>query len=166
LFHDLPVPDDESTPEPLRQLLREPLDVTRDWGRAEHLLLRAQAQLPERLEISVALYKMYAYSNRHHEALLLIDGVLCQAAERAGFEDEVRGDRLTSRRFEEATGATRQYLYALKAKAFVTLRMGKLMQAEVVLAQLEALDPFDQVGGSVVADMARRMREAEEAPLN
>jgi tetratricopeptide (TPR) repeat protein len=166
LFHELPSEAKDDAPEPLRSLLHEPLDVTRDWARAEHLLLSAQAQLPSRLEISVALYKMYAYTSRYLEALTLIDAVLVQAAEQVGIEADYRKLQSTSSFFANATGPARHYLYALKAKSFVYLRQGKLEAAESVLEKLSALDPFDQVGGSVVRDMAKKVRELRAALPN
>ncbi len=166
LFHELSETDRLTAPDSLQALLNEPLDVTRDWGRAEHLLLSAQAQLPDRLEISVALYKMYAYTNRHHEALTLIDAVLSQAAQRAGFDPSDGTGKAPSGPFTDATGDARHYLYALKAKAFVLLRRGDVDRAFNVLDALQSLDPWDQVGGSVVRDMAVQVRAAKESPLN
>jgi hypothetical protein len=145
----------------LDQLLNESLDVFTDWRRAEHLLLAARAQMPNQLEFSVALYKMYAYSNRFYEALTLIEHVLGECARQSGLP----GDRLLLQTqhaaWQTASGPTRKYLYALKAKGFVLLRKRDLEGAEAVLAQLALVDPLDQVGGSVVRDMAERVREQE-----
>lgn len=140
LLDEIPLDDGDVIPLALRKLLREELNVCDDWQRAERLLLEAREQLPERLEIPVALYKMYAYSNRHEESLALIHEVLEQAPE--------LNDRL--------------YLYSLKAKGFVLLRMGKVDEAAAVLQQLQTLDPLDQVGGSVVMQMAERLLEQDE----
>ena len=62
-----------------------------------------------------------------------------------------------------AAGNDRLYLYSLKALGFVRLRRGNVDGATRVLDELARLDPQDQVGGSVVADMAERVRSADAA---
>lgn len=167
LFDDLsasPTSAQGATSDPVHALLEEPLDVFKDWQRAEQLLLTARAKLPERLEISAALYKMYAYANRHHEALMLIDDVLMQAAERTGWPHDYRLLDIRLAQWEPVDGPIRHYLYALKAKAFVLLRKRSIDAAWSVLEKLKIIDPLDQVGGSVVSQMAERVREQLEQP--
>ena len=60
-----------------------------------------------------------------------------------------------------ATGATRLYLYSLKATGFVQLRKGNVQAALAVLQKLRELDPMDQVGGSVVWEMAQRLLDSD-----
>jgi tetratricopeptide (TPR) repeat protein len=141
----------------LEKLLREPLDVAVDWKRAERLLLEAREQLPERLEIQIALYKMYAYTNLFDESLLLINSVLKLAATQAGFHPDWSRLHEDSAPWYPATGAVRFYLYTLKATGFVLLRKGDIDGALRVLRKLRELDPLDQVGGSVVMAMAERL---------
>jgi len=161
LFNEFPVTDGDVIPLALQQLLREPLNVCDDWSRAEKLLLDAQSLMPERMEITVALYKMYAYSNRHAEALNLIDKVLMASATDGGFDSNWKKLNATSAAWKDAHGTIRFYLYSLKAKGFVLLRSGELEQAVEVLHKLLELDPLDQVGGSVVFQMAERLLEDE-----
>lgn len=166
LFDEFPIDGGDVIPITVQKLLREDLNVCDDWQRTEELLLSAQKLMPDRLEINVALYKMYAYSNRHREALELIDETLQRSAERAGFPPAWQGLNQGSAPWHEATGDVRLYLYTLKAMGFVLLRMGSVEQAAVVLHKLEELDPLDQVGGSVVRQMAERLLESEaEAQL-
>lgn len=144
----------------LEQLLRQDLDVKDDWQQAEQLLQRARQALPGRLEILVALYKLYAYSNRFDEALEVIDEVLNTAATKMGFNPDWRYLHSDSASWQPATGAVRLYLYSLKASGFVRLRRGDVRVAFDVLSKLLELDPHDQVGGSVVYEMADRLRES------
>lgn len=162
LFNEFPMGRGDVVPLALQQLLNEPLNVNDDWPRAEGLLLEARRMLPERLEIPVALYKMYAYSNRFAEAMALIDEVLERAAKAGNFPADWTLLHGASADWGEALGAVRFYLYSLKAKGFVSLRMGEVAQAHAVLTKLCQLDAKDLVGGSVVLDMAERVREAED----
>ncbi len=161
LFNEFPVTDGDVVPLALQKLLREPLNVCDDWSRTEKLLLDAQSMMPERMEITVALYKMYAYSNRHAEALRLIDKVLMISAADGGFDSDWKKLDAGSAAWQDAQGTVRFYLYSLKAKGFVLLRSGELEQAVEVLNKLLELDPLDQVGGSVVFQMAERLLEDE-----
>ena len=85
LFDDMPLPEGAVVDIRLQKLLREPLDVCADWQRTENLLLEAHRLMPQQLEVLVALYKMYAYSNRFDESLQRIEQVLTLSAGLAGF---------------------------------------------------------------------------------
>lgn len=161
LLDELPL-NGPVVPLPMQQLLREPLDVVEDGERAEKLLLGAKKLLPDRLELSVALYKMYAYTNRFEESLALIDEVLEKASNSCGFPADWRLLNPESAHWQNATGPLRLYLYSLKATGFVLLRKGEIDGAVAVLAKLAELDPQDQVGGSVVMEMAERLLETED----
>jgi len=162
LFDEFPVGKGEVVPLALQQLLKTSLDVHEDWQRAEQLLLATRELLPERLEILVALYKMYAYSNRFAASLALIDEVLGRAAAQGGFPAVWQQLEQGSAAWTEAQGAVRFYLYSMKARGFVLLRQGEVEQAYAILSKLHDLDPKDQVGGSVVLDIAERLLEQDE----
>tara|TARA_Y100001970_G_C13473724_1_gene480972 strand:- start:345 stop:500 length:156 start_codon:yes stop_codon:yes gene_type:complete len=51
----------------------------------------------------------------------------------------------------------------MKALGFVSLRVGNIPLATAVLEKLLELDPADEVGGSVVYDMAQSLLDAEQA---
>lgn len=159
LFDDFPLDDADVVQFSLQQILRQPLDIFVDSQRTEQLLLQACDLLPERLEVRVALYKWYAYSNRFEESLALIDDVLLRAARTGGFAADWRLLTRQSAHWHPATGVLRLYLYSLKATGFVCLRKGDLATACAVLEKLQELDPQDQVGGSVVYGMAQRLVE-------
>jgi hypothetical protein len=151
----------ESTAAQWLLLSQEPLGVFNQWQRAEDLLCTAQQQLPEQLSLSEALYKLYAYSNQFEKSLIYIHWVMAQSSR----DCQLPGDPLLARdehiQRQPLSRAARYYLYALKAYAFVALRQGLLTQAQQLVAQLTRLDPLDQVGGSVVAQLATRLKDED-----
>lgn len=163
LFNENPVVDHEVYPLELQKLLREPLDVYADPARTERLLKSARERFPEHLELGVALYKMYAYSNRLDEALDLILEVLNRSAGQGGFPADWRMLKRDSARWHPAKGVVRCYLYTLKALGFVKLRLGSADEAYAVLSKLREIDSQDQVGSSIVFEMAVRVLDDDDA---
>lgn len=159
LFDELPAVDDAVIPLAMQQLLRQDLNVKEDWQQAEHLLLRARAALPEQLEIQIALYKLYAYSNRFEESLQIINEVLATVAKAEGLAADWQSLNADSACWHPASWRLRYYLYSLKASGFVNLRRGEIDSALNVLTKLLELDPMDQVGGSVVLELAEGIRD-------
>lgn len=162
LFADTPIHQDALASLDVQRLMREPIDVTRDWQRAECLLQSVMAQLPHRLETQVALFKMYAYDGQHDKAMGLILKVLEQAAERVGFDPDWRKLTALSAPWKGATGDIRCYLYSMKALGFVCLRQGNIAEAEAVLDKLRELDRDDEIGSSVVYQLALALGEEAE----
>jgi len=165
LFNELPWDKGSITPLELQRLLNSDLNVHQDWRRAEGLLLDACAQLPQRLEPHIALYKMCAYRHRMGEARRHVDHVLDEAARQGDFAADWRSLAADPRPWLDAAGPRRLYLYSLKALGLVLRREGEIAATPVVLRKLSALDPDDQVGGSVVLEMAERVSEEEEEGL-
>lgn len=163
LLDDVPLSKDTVIPLAMEQLLREELNIAENWQHAEGLILQAIELMPDQLPLQVALYKLYAYSNRFDESLELINRVLNQAASQCGFDSDWQHLTGHTTNWSHVVGAKRLYLYSMKATGFVRLRRGDIDQAYAVLSKLLELDPQDQVGGSVVFEMAERMLEAEEA---
>lgn len=163
LFDELPTTDGAVVPIALQQLLRSELDVSKDWQVAETVLLSALEALPDQMEIRIALYKLYAYSNRFDEALSQIHEVLGRTASQSGFDADWNKLNLHSTNWYPARGAMRQYLYSLKAMGFVRLRRGDIDLAHAALSKLLELDPQDQVGGTVVYEMAERLYSPHSA---
>lgn len=48
------------------------------------------------------------------------------------------------------------FLFTLKALAFIRLRLGNIQGSHAILKKLRELDPIDQVGSSVILDLANR----------
>jgi len=160
LFDDMPLSPDNVADIQLQKLLREPLDICNDWQRTERLLLDAHELMPAKLEVLVALYKMYAYSNRFTESLQRINQVLELSSAQVGFATDWRLLE-PGAQWNNVSGARRLFLYSMKATGFVQLRNGNVEEAVAVLQKLQQLDPLDQVGGSVVMEMAERLLETE-----
>lgn len=125
-----------------------------DTERAEQALLKAYAMAPHRLEVYVAMYKFYFYKNAIDDAETVATSALKEAARQGGFSSDWRTLTPNSTQWTPAPDAQRFFLYTLKALAFINLRKGEHSVADEVLNKLSQLDPKDQVGGSVIRDLA------------
>ena len=159
LFSDAPLQQDVLVSLDLQRLLNEPIDIASDWNRTERLLLTTMNRMPDQCEIKIALYKMYAYAGRFDQSRELIYQVLEQTSARSGFSADWRQLDSTSTHWKNPRGDIRLYLYSLKALGFVSLRAGNIPLAHDVLEKLLSLDPLDEVGGSVVFEMAESLLE-------
>lgn len=150
LLNEIPYQQHKVWPLEVEKLLNTDIDIMSDWRRAESLISQAITQFPESVELKVAYYKMLAYSNRLEESLRVIQDVLKRT--------ESGLDTLPAP-IGEMQDTSRVYLYTLKAFAFVSLKMENVAAAQKVLGQLEELDPMDEVGASVVRDLATSFEE-------
>lgn len=121
---------------------------------AEALLKQAYELDNQQLEVYLALYKFYAYQNRMNEAEAIVYEGLALAACQGHFSEHWQTLNYRATDWSNPSGAKRFYLYSLKALAFIYLRQDKRDNAVQVLAKLQELDPNDEVGGSVVANLA------------
>lgn len=128
---------------------------------AERLLWQAQQMDPNQLEVYVALYKFYFYKNWIEEAQGAVFVALKKSAELGNFNAD--WNRLTpeSTNWFSHEPPQRLYLYALKALSFIRLRQSDVDGADNILRKLQELDPTDQVGGSVLQQLAQAMRDDE-----
>jgi len=127
--------------------------------RAEQLLQQALDLAPGRLEVYVAFYKFYFYKNRISEAEAIALKALDAAAEQGGFSADWSCLSADAMQWHPATDAQRFFLYTMKALAFINLRKGNPMLADSMLTKLAELDPKDQVGASVIRDLASGVAE-------
>lgn len=160
LFDEFPIKENV-VPLAVQQLLAQPLNVLEDWARAEKLLLEAKALMPQRPEINVALYKLYAYSNRFEESLSLIDETLNICGRDAGIDSNWRQLESRALPWNIADDMQRCYLYSMKAIGFVCLRLGEVERAHEVLSVLRAIDTVDSVGSSVLFDITLRLLDED-----
>lgn len=151
-------------PPAVNKLLQEAVAARDDKPRAERLLWEAHETDPKRLEVYVALYKFYFYQGRFDEACAVAQQGLRAAAEQGGFPADWRELAIASADWTRPEGAERFYLYTLKALGFISLRMREFRLALDILDKLRELDPQDQVGGSVILDLARGVSEEEAVP--
>lgn len=131
-----------------------------DQSRAEALFLQAQALDSRCLQTYFALYKFYFFQKRLIDAERIVIAGLEEAARQGGFPSDYR--RLAKNRQKwdlYANEITLFYLYTLKALAFIKLRLGFTIDAQLVLSHLQLLDPKDLSGASVIMDLAAGITE-------
>ena len=161
LFHDDRVLFAVDMPPSINALMQQAVAAYDDTQRAESLLWQAQKLGPEQLAIYVALYKFYFYKNFLRQAENVVHMALSQAAELGGFESDWRQLTPASTDWSVGDSPQRYYLYSLKALAFIRLRLDDAEMGTAILHHLAELDPEDQVGSSVLLDLAVALVEDE-----
>jgi len=141
-------------PEEIDAILQEAVVLYEQTDQAEATLKKAFSMALERLEVYIALYKFYFYKNRIDDAEEIALKALKEAARQGGFSSDWASLSVDSSQWTPATDVQRFFLYTLKALAFINLRKGNSLLADVLLKKLLELDPKDQVGGSVIQDLA------------
>jgi tetratricopeptide (TPR) repeat protein len=148
-------------PSHINACLQKAVAAYDDSETAEKLLWQAHKLDPNQLEVYVALYKFYFYKNRVDEAEAVVLQSLKQAAELGRFDADWKRLTPSSSDWYSTANPQRLYLYALKALSFIKLRRSDVEGAQSILAKLRELDPTDQVGGSVLQDLATAMQETD-----
>jgi hypothetical protein len=126
-----------------------------DQSRAEILFLQAQELDSHCLQTYFALYKFYFFQKRLVDAERIVLAGLEESAKQGGFPND----------YQQLAGNLQQwnlyanecslfYLYTLKALAFIRLRLGLTLDAQLILSTLQQLDPKDLSGASVIMDLA------------
>jgi hypothetical protein len=131
-----------------------------DQAEAETLFLQAQTLDSHCLQTYFALYKFYFFQKRLVDAERIVLAGLEEAAKQGGFPNDYR--RLVGNLQKwnlYANESTLFYLYTLKALAFIKLRLGFTLDAQLVLSHLQQLDPEDLSGASVIMDLAAGVTE-------
>lgn len=160
-FHEDRVMFGVNIPSPINACLQKAVAAYDDSELAESLLWQAQQMDPNQLEVYVALYKFYFYKNRITEAEAVVLQALEQSAILGGFEADWNQLTPASADWYSMDNPQRLYLYALKALSFIRLRQSDVAGAECVLMKLRELDPTDQVGRSVLQQLASAMKDAD-----
>lgn len=150
-------------PGPIDSLLQQAVAAYEDTERAESLLDQAYRLDPEQLEVYIARYKFYFYKLRLEEAEAVAREALQRAATQGGFEADWAQLTPASADWSCGEGPERMYLYTLKALGFIRLRRMDFVGGESILDKLAQLDPEDQVGGSVLIQLAEGLREQTES---
>ena len=135
-------------------VMQQAVAASADPAQAESLLWEANKLDPEQLAVYVALYKFYFYKNRLLEANQVVELALSQSARLGGFDNDWRCLNEESTDWKRRDGPQRYYLYSLKALSFIRLRQGNHIEGKAVLQKLREIDPEDQVGASVLEDLA------------
>ena len=131
-----------------------------DQNRAETLFLLAQALDSHCLQTYFALYKFYFFQKRLVDAERIVLEGLEESAKQGGFPNDYH--QLAGNLQEwnlYANESSLFYLYTLKALAFIRLRLGLNLEAQLILSTLQQLDPKDLSGASVIMDLAAGVTE-------
>lgn len=153
------------TPPEIHQLLLMAVKAWHDTERAERFLNEAMRLDPRRLEVYIAMYKFYFYKNQLLRAEQTAHSALLMAARLGGFDEDWRRLDRASADWGSREGPPRAYLYTLKALAFIRLRLDDSAGGDAILDKMRDLDPDDQVGASVLRDLADGIRgEPDEEP--
>ena len=131
-----------------------------DQNKAEILFLQAQALDSHCLQTYFALYKFYFFQKRLDDAQRIVLAGLEESAKQGGFPSDYRLLVQSGKKWNlYANESTFFYLYTLKALAFIKLRLGFNLDAQLVLSHLKQLDPEDLSGASVIMDLAAGVNE-------
>lgn len=131
----------------------------RDPAQAQALFGRAIEQAPATLPAYRALFKHLNRLGELDAALEVVTAGLLETARQAGVSPDWRLWRRTE--LGDA-GETPQVflLQFLKALAFIQLRRGQPAASRAALVQLQALDPEDGCGASVIAALLDEVESA------
>ena len=131
-----------------------------DQSKAEILFLQAQTLDSHCLQTYFALYKFYFFQKRLADAERIVLAGLEEAAKQGGFPSDYRQLVGNQKKWNlYANDSTLFYLYTLKALAFIKLRLGFTLDAQLVLSHIQQLDPEDLSGASVIMDLAAGVTE-------
>lgn len=150
---------DEPVPEQVTELLLRAAAAYGE-GQSENLLLRAFFYAPDNLSVLVALYRSYFYQHRLEDALQVAQRAVQVTAQRL----ELPGDwrKVDMAYFSEALfksmGLLRFYLIALKAEAYLYLRLGQIEEGRERLQKVSELDSRDHFGAGALLDMLDKSR--------
>jgi tetratricopeptide (TPR) repeat protein len=144
-------------PEAINALLQQGVAAYYDDRPTADAVFRRALELgPQHLPVYYCLYKIHTYQRNLDLAREAALGGIREAARQANLPPDWH-DWHPDDNDWSARGATRFALYTLKALAFIELRREQVNEARALLDRLALLDPADEVGGSVVDAMARRL---------
>lgn len=136
------------------EALIEQAGLLRDQPEAAlHLLARARAAAPRHPVPLIALYRFHFYGRQLAQARAVGEDALAIARTALGPDF---GDLPPSDDAARHDAAVRFYLFTLKGLAYLSLRLGDLDEARVLLGELRRLDPKDHVGGAVLLQVLAR----------
>lgn len=148
---------------PLSEEVSELLDMASQaypGAEAEKYLMRAYFLEPDHLMVHVGLYRFFYYQHRYEDALVIADRSLKVAGEKLGLPvqwQNLMPENLGGGVFV-SMGLTRFYVLALKARAYLQLRLQALDEAIDCLEKIKQLDPKDQFGSAFLLKIAKQER--------
>ncbi|MBI5133009.1 MAG: hypothetical protein HZA66_26520 [Rhodopseudomonas palustris] len=130
---------------------------------AEQHLREAQALAPDHAAVLIGLYRFYFYKGRLDEALRVAEVCLAKAARDNGLDLDWRKVRRCDAEFSSfAAILPRFYLFALKAYAYLRMRVGDIDEGHAAIEKLLELDPSDKVNAGVLHDVWRRIGQVDD----
>ena len=125
---------------------------------AERHLDQALVLAPEHLAVHVGIYRYLFYKGRLQESLAQLAICFGKLAEQSQLSADWRNVQAEDAQFSSWDAVwPRFYLFALKAHAYLNMRLGNLDEGrEAVLKSLE-LDPSDKVGAKVLLEVLNRI---------
>jgi hypothetical protein len=131
-----------------------------DQIKAESLFLQAQALDKKCLQTYFALYKFYFFQKRLVDAENIVLSALVESARQGSFPHDYQQLASDGKKWDlYASETSLFYLYSLKALAFIKLRQGHEIEAQLILSHLRQLDPKDLIGATVIMDLAAGVSE-------
>ncbi|MFO1418328.1 MAG: hypothetical protein U1E83_06625 [Methylotetracoccus sp.] len=137
------------------RLLAEAASVYAEGG-AEAPLLSALAKAPQSLSVMVALYRFYYYQHRLEDALQVARRALALTSERLGLPEDwltLDDNQIGSAALRSMT-LLRFHLLALKAAAYLQLRLGDEENGKRLLRRLVQIDSRDRLGARSLLEVA------------
>ncbi len=122
----------------------------------EQALQAALVHAPDSLPLRIATYAFYFYANRLEEAIPHAEACLTMAATALGVPVDWREVSPESAEFGGFDRPQRVYLKSLVALGFCHARLGQRDDGVAILRKAASLDPQDQLGAALMADVIAR----------
>jgi tetratricopeptide (TPR) repeat protein len=133
-------------------------------GDAETPLLSAYVLAPRSLSVLVGLYRFYYYRQRLQDAFRIAGEALEVARAQLDFPHDWR--TLTPERLAAVASTAkvplRFYLFTLKARGYLLLRLQQLEASREIFEKLVALDAQDRIGAAGLLNLVRETLQAAE----
>jgi len=130
---------------------------------AEQHLREAQRLAPDHAAVLIGLYRFYFYKGRLDEALKVAETCLAKAARDNRLDLDWRKVRRGDAEFSSFSAVLpRFYLFALKAYAYLRMRVGDIDEGHAATEKLLELDPSDKVNAGVLHDVWQRIGQSDD----
>ncbi len=124
---------------------------------AERHLREAQLLAPGHAEVLIGLYRFYFYKGRLGDALAVARICLDKAARDNDLELDWRHVTASDADFGSYDAVLpRFYMFALKANAYLQMRLGNMGEGRAAVMKLLDLDPTDKIGAKVLLGVLDR----------
>lgn len=151
----------EGIPARAEAMIKEAGGIRAQTEQALALLEQALALAPGHPACLIALYRFHFYGNRLAEARRIALEAIRVAAERLDLPEKwesVPAEAMQG----ELSPLPRFYLFSLKGYAYLSLRLGELDCGRQALVQLARLDPGNQTGHVVLAQVLDRLGHEDD----